>query len=486
MRLPKFLRRSRSEPVSQADLAKWWGGGESWAGISVDRTGSLGVSAVWACVRLISETLASLPLKLYRRTATGKEVATEHPLYRMMHDSPNPEQTSFLWHEQSQGHLLLQGNHYSQIIYEGGLYPVQLWPLDPERMSVGRLSSGKLQYEYLKPDGQKEILPRSSVLHISGMGWDGIKGYSVIDVHANSIGARIAESRYGAEFFRNGAQPGGVVEMPGKLKDKAARDRFRESWGDTYGVWGKKHSVGILEEGAKFQTISVPPEQAQFIESRKYGVPEIARIFGCPPHMIGDVERSTSWGTGIEEQNIGFGVYTMTPWLVRREQCLNKQLLLPDEQATYYFKYELKGLLRGNLGARTAFYNAMLDRGVFHADDVLELEDMNPQEGGEGKVYFMPVNFQTKDRAINPPEPVAPAPAAPAARETPPVVNVTTAPPVVATQAPQEVNITMPEPVVNLHIEEKPLTRKQFHIIRDKHGDMTTVEQTEEEPEDVG
>ncbi len=402
-----WLFRSRSEPVSQEDFARSLNGGSGWAGIDVDRHSAIGVTAVWACVRLISETLASLPLKLYRKVGSGKEPAAEHPLYRLMHDAPNAEQTSFLWREQAQGHVLLQGNTYSQITRANGLYADGLWPLDPERMKIER-RGGKLAYVYTGKD-RTDVMPKGDVLHIPGLGWDGAQGYPVIAVHAQAIGSSIAGDRYAAEFFGNSASPDGFISMKEYLKDKKAQERMQTSWEDAHSAWGKKHRTAILEGGAEWKPISIPPEQAQFIETRKYHRSEVASIFRVPPHLIGDVDRSTSWGTGIEQQTIGFVVYTMMPWLTRWEQSLNQQLLLDDERDTYFFKFELKGLLRGDLAARQAFYHGMLNDGVFSADDVLALEDMNEQASGQGKVYLVPVNMQTKDRAINPPEPPAPA-----------------------------------------------------------------------------
>lgn len=407
------LFRSRNEPISEKDLSRW-GGEPSWVGIPVGRSEAVAIPAVWACVRLISETMASLPLALYRSTADGKERATDHPLYGLLHDQPNPVATSFLWRETGQAHAMLVGNHYSQIIKDRGLYPTQLWPLDPECMTVIP-GGGTLRYLYRVSGAPDVALMRDDVLHVPGLGWDGVKGMSVIAHHAQTLGAAIAGDRYAAEFFGNSSRPDGFITMAGSLKDASAQRRMQQSWDEAHGAWGNKHRTAILEQGAEWKPMTIPPEQAQFIEARKLSRQEVASIFRVPPHLIGDVDRSTSWGTGIEQQTIGFVVYTLMPWLVRWEQCLNQQLLMPEERDRYYFKFELKGLLRGDMAARTSFYNAMLDRGVFHADDVLELEDMNPQEKGAGKVYFIAANMQTKDRAIDPPEPKA-APATPAPR----------------------------------------------------------------------
>jgi HK97 family phage portal protein len=414
MRLPKFLRRSRSEPVSQEDLAKWFGGGESWSGMEVDRISSLGISAVWACVRLISEAIASMPLILYRRIEGGKERATDHPLYNLMHMQPNPEESAFQWTEQTQAHLLLQGNMYSQKVRDSGGRVRELWPLDPDKMTVKR-AGGRIAYEYRKGGGEQPVeLARDQVLHVAGLGYDGMKGYSVIEMHANSIGSRIAESRFGAEFFKNNAQPGGYIKLVGSLKDEAARKRLRDSWEDMHGKWGNKSKVGILEQGAEFSSVSIPPEQAQFLETRKYGIGDIARIFGVPPHMIGDVERSTSWGTGIEQQGIGFVVYTLRPWLARREQAFSLQLLPENEREEYFFEYLVDALLRGDMQARWTAYRTAREIGVLSANDIRGLENMNPIDNGDD--YFVPMNWMTVENA----QKAAPPGATPPAPEEPP------------------------------------------------------------------
>jgi HK97 family phage portal protein len=411
MRVPKFLRRSRSEPVSQEDLAKWFGGGESWSGVDVDRTSSLGMAAVWACVRLISESVASLPLILYRRTEKGKERAVDHPLYNVFRLQPNPESTSFQWREVEQGHLLLQGNCYSQKIVGKDGYVDELWPLDPERMTVTR-QNGKVVYEYRPSKATSAVvLPKDQVLHVAGLGYDGIKGYAVLELMANTIGAVAAGERYGAEFFKNEASPGGYIKLVGSLKDEAARKRLRDSWEDMHGKWGNKRRVGVLEQGAEFQTISIPPEQAQFIETRKYGTSEIARIFGVPPHMIGDVERSTSWGTGIEQQGIGFVVNTLRPWLVRWEQTLTVQVLPEKDREEYFFEFLVDALMRGDMQARWTAYRTAREIGILSANDVRALENMNSIENGDD--YFVPMNWMTVENAQKAAAPNAPAPAAP-------------------------------------------------------------------------
>ncbi len=409
MRLPRlFQRRSRSEPVSQEDLAKWFGGTESWSGIDVDRTTSLGLSAVWACVRIIAEGVASLPLILYRRTEGGKERAVDHPLYNVFHLQPNTYESSFQWREQEQAHLLLQGNCYSQIIKGADGYVRELWPLDPDKTTPKR-DGDLLVYEYRRGGGASPIvLQREDVLHVAGLGYDGIKGYAVLEVCANTIGAVIAGERYGAEFYKNEASPGGYIKLAGVLKDEAARKRLRDSWEDMHGKWGNKRRVGVLEQGAEFQTIAIPPEQAQFIETRKFGTSEIARIFGVPPHMIGDVERSTSWGTGIEQQGIGFVVHTLRPWLVRWEQALSLQILPEADREEYFFEFLVDALMRGDMQARWTAYRTAREIGVLSANDVRALENMNAIDNGDD--YFVPMNWMTVENAKKAAPPSVPNP----------------------------------------------------------------------------
>jgi len=393
--LSRLFRRSRSEPVSQADLARYMMGEPSWSAIDVDRHSSIAITTVWACVRLITETLASLPLILYRRLPNGgKERAVEHPLYDLLRTAPNTEQTSFLWREQGQGHLLLRGNLYSQIVRGGDGYPQQLWPLDPERMDVER-KDGIRRYAYQTKDKKIE-LPAEDVLHIPGLGWDGIKGYDVITVKAQELGSNVAAARFGAEFFGNAAAPSGYIKMPGVFKDLAAQKRMQQSWEDAHG-WGKKHRTAILEQGSEWQAMSIAPEQAQFLETRKFNRTDVAAMFRTPPHMVGDLERATF--SNIEEQAIEFVVYTMRPWFVRWEQSLNMRLLPLEDQGIYFWEFLVDGLLRGNAVARWTAYRTAREIGALSADEVRELENMNPIPDGNGQGYFVPANWIPIEKA---------------------------------------------------------------------------------------
>lgn len=257
------------------------------------------MTAVYSCVRILSEAVAGLPLSLYRyNDSGGKERAINHPLYKLLHDEPNPEMTSFAFRETLMGHLLLWGNAYAQIIRNARGEVVGLYPLMPNKMTVDRDSYGRLYYLYQRTSEdtpslgkeQQVYLRPTDVLHIPGLGFDGLVGYSPIAMAKNAVGLAIATEEYGAKFFANGAAPGGVLEHPGTIKDP---QRVKESWNSAYQGSGNAHKVAVLEEGMKYQAIGISPEQAQFLETRKFQINEIARIFRVPPHMVGDLEKSS-------------------------------------------------------------------------------------------------------------------------------------------------------------------------------------------------
>lgn len=278
------------------------------------------MTAVYACVRILSEAIAGLPLHVYRYAENGSRVkALEHPLYVLLYDEPNPEITSFVFRETLMTHLLLWGNAYAQVIRNGKGEVLGLYPLMPNHIEVGRNKSGELEYVYTRtgdePDQdqpRKVTLTAADVLHIPGLGFDGLVGYSPIAMAKNAIGLAIATEEYGASFFANGAAPGGVLEHPGTIKDPA---RVRESWQSTFGGSRNSNKIAVLEEGMKYTPIGISPEQAQFLETRKFQINEIARIFRIPPHMVGDLEKSSF--SNIEQQSLEFVKYTLEPWVIR-------------------------------------------------------------------------------------------------------------------------------------------------------------------------
>ena len=354
--------------------------GASSSGKAVNEKTALQTTAVYACVRILAETIASLPLHTYRYSTGGKEKAQDHPLYYLLHSEPNPEMTSFVFRETLMGHLLLWGNAYAQIIRDGRGRVLGLYPLLPSKMLVNRTDQGILFYQYEK-DGRTYFLPNTEVLHIPGLGFDGLVGYSPIAMAKNAIGMAIATEEYGAKFFANGASPGGVLEHPGVVKDPG---KIRESWNAVYQGSGNAHRVAVLEEGMKFQPIGIPPEQAQFLETRKYQLNEIARIFRIPPHMIGDLEKSSF--SNIEQQSLEFVMYTLDPWVIRWEQAISRVLFSDSEKRQYFVKFNVDGLLRGDYQSRMNGYAVGRQNGWLSANDIRELENLNrisPELGGD-------------------------------------------------------------------------------------------------------
>ncbi len=359
--------------------------GGTTSGKAVNERTAMQTSAVYACVRILSESIAGLPLHVYRFKADGsKERTTDHPLQRLLHDEPNREMTSFVFRETLMAHLLLWGNAYAQIIRDGRGYPVSLYPMLPDRMTVDRDPGGELVYTYQSDKGQVK-LRRESVLHIPGLGFDGLIGYSPIAMAKNAVGLALATEDYGATFFANGANPGGVLEHPGVIKPDQV-ERLRESWQSQFGGVNA-HKVAVLEDGLKFHQMSIPPEEAQFLETRKFQINEIARIFRVPPHMVGDLEKSSF--SNIEQQSLEFVKYTLGPWVIRWEQSLTQALLLPGEKAAFSIRFNLDGLLRGDYQSRMQGYSVGIQNGFYSVNDVRALEDMNlltEAEGGNAHV----------------------------------------------------------------------------------------------------
>lgn len=362
--------------------------GSTISGKVVNERTAMQTTAVYACVRVLAETLASLPLHTYKRTERGKEKALEHRLYYLLHDEPNPEMTSFVFRETLMSHLLLWGNAYAQVVRDGWGKVLGLYPLMPDKMTVKRSPGGELYYEYRR-DTESVLLRRDEVFHIPGLGFDGLVGYSPIAMAKNAIGMAIATEEYGAKFFANGANPGGVLEHPGVVKDPK---RVRDSWNAVYQGSSNAHRIAVLEEGMKFQPVGIPPEQAQFIATRKFQINEIARIFRIPPHMIGDLEKSSF--SNIEQQSLEFVKYTLDPWVSRWEQAIQKTLFKENEKKEYFVKFNVDGLLRGDYASRMAGYATGRQNGWLSSNDIRELEDMNriPEELG-GDLYLVNGNM---------------------------------------------------------------------------------------------
>lgn len=389
----KGLFKSRNKPKNSYDSPSYsYYFGRTNSGKRVNDRTAMQHTVVYACVRVLSEALAQLPLHVYEYTENGKERAIKHPLYFLLHDQPNPEMTSFIFRETLMSHLLIYGNAYSQIIRNGRGDVMGLYPLTPDKMKVDRDDKNRLIYRYsrydeanpnLKEQGEI-ILKAEDVLHIAGLGFDGLVGYSPIAMAKNAIGISLACEEYGSTFFANGASPSGILEHPGVIKDP---EKVRQGWQNAYGS-GNSHKVAVLEESMKYTPISIPNNEAQFLETRKFQVEEIARLYRVPLHMIGDLDRATF--SNIEQQSLEFVKYTLDPWLVRWKQALQKALFSDSEKGRYFIKFNVEGLLRGDYASRMQGYSIGIQNGFLCPNDIRTLENMNliPEDKG-GFTYMV-------------------------------------------------------------------------------------------------
>jgi HK97 family phage portal protein len=380
----KLFNRARDKPQKNAPGAGFWFPfGPTASGKAVNERTAMTVTAVYACVRVLSEAIAGLPLHVFQHIGGGgKAHIPRHSLYFLLHDAPNPDMTSFVFRETLMAHLLLWGNAYAQIIRNGKGQVLALYPLLPNHMAVSRSAGGDLVYKYLCENGGEATLTRDQVLHIPGLGFDGLVGYSPIALARNAVGLALSAEEFGSTFFSNGANPGGILEHPGVVKN---HDLLRESWRAQFGG-ANSHSIGVLEEGMKFHTISIPPEQAQFLETRKFQIEEIARIFRVPLHMLGDLDHATF--SNVEHLSLDFVKFSLEPWVARWEQSLMQALLLPQERAELFIKFNLDGLMRGDYESRMRGYATGIQNGFLSPDDVRGLEDLNPMGGWMSKYFF--------------------------------------------------------------------------------------------------
>lgn len=360
---------------------------QSAAGVTVRPDQAMRCAAVFACVRVIAETAASLPLPTYRRLrGGGKERDPGHAVYTVLHDQANPEQTAMELRENYLGHLNLWGHGYAEIEYDGAGDVVALWPLRPDRTTVRRDADGQLWYTtMIERLSTTVVLPAYRVWHTAGF-----MGLSPIAQAREAIGLALAAEESGARFFSNDSRPGGVLKTTKRLDDKAFK-RLKTSWEQTHGGLSNRHRVAILEEGVEWQAIGIPNEQAQWLETRKFQLSEIARMFRVPPHMIADLDRATY--SNIEQQAIEFVVQCLRPWLVRLEQSIKRDLFTEQERQTWFAEHLVDGLLRGDAKARAEALDIQRRNGVINADDWAELENRNPLPAGQGKAYWMPANM---------------------------------------------------------------------------------------------
>lgn len=362
-------------------------------GQTVNTEKALRYSPFYAAVRVLAESVASLPLIVYRRrTDGGKDRASDHSLYPILHDQPNPNMTSFTYRETGMAHLTTWGNGYSAIARDGRRRVRELWPLRPDRMDVKRIpGTTERRYRY-QTTGETVELEESQVFHIPGLSWDGLVGQSVIWAARNAIAVGLAAEEYGGRFFENDATPGIALTHPKSLSD-TARTNIETSWPDRHAGPANAGKFALLEEGMTIEQFGIPPDDAQFLQTRQFQVNEIARIFRIPPHMLGDLEHATF--SNIEHSAIEFVVHTLRPWLVRWEQAIGAQLLGSDWTGAggqYFVEFLVDALLRGDTKSRYEAYGLGMNAGFLNADMVQEAENRNPLPDGIGQRFFMPLS----------------------------------------------------------------------------------------------
>jgi len=352
------------------------------SGEPVTETSALALSSVWACVNLLSGTIASLPLMVYRTDGKGgRTVAKDHPLYRVLHDSPNADQTASDFWEYCVAGIELWGNAYAMVHRNrGGV--VALTPVKPNLVTVDRVASGELRYRWAEDGKQFEVMQRD-MLHIRGFGGSPLGGMSTLAFGRHAFGLATAIDRAAGKTFENGLRPSGVLTFD-KFLTKEQREIAELKLADKFAGSVNAGRPMVLEGGVKWSQITINPEDAQMLQSRGFSVEEVCRFFGVPPFMVGHTEKTTSWGTGLEQQTMGFQKFTLRRRLNRIEQAAEKQLLSPlDRAAGITIEFNLEGLLRGDSAARAAFYGALLNNGVMTINEVRGLENLPPVDGGD-------------------------------------------------------------------------------------------------------
>ena len=395
-------------------LLDWAGGSKTSSGVTVNEGTALKYTPVWAAINIIAGAVGYLPLLVYKRTGDGKERATGHPAYKGIHDQPNPYMSAQTFRETLTAHTLSWGNGYAEIERDNGGRVVNQWPLLPNCMKIEvNTDTGEPTYVYRLPDGQSTRLPSRNVLHIHGLGFNGYQGYSPIRMHMNSIGLGMAAEAYGGTFFGNASRPSGVLEHPNKLSDDGL-DHLRKTWEATNGGISNMHRVAILEEGMKWTQMGIPPEEAQFLETRNFQVSDVSRIYNVPLHMLGNLENATF--SNIEHQGIQFVTYTLNQWTKRWESETNAKIIGNAAGDTFFSEFIVDALQRGDTASRYAAYAIGRQWGWLSANDIRDYENMNRIEGGD--MYLVPMNMTPADMVGVEPV-VEPAPDPPADEDPP-------------------------------------------------------------------
>lgn len=373
-------------------LVDWAGGGVSDSGMVVTKLTSMRSSAVFRCVSILSGAVASLPWCVFKREGEEKKPTRTHYAYRLLHDEPNNLMASFMFRQLMMANLLLDGNFYAVIGFDNAGRAVELMPFPPEMVEV--LRKGKTQaYAINTHEDGRVIIPASQMIHVSGIGFDGIKGLSVIGAVARqSVGLSLAMDVFASKIHANSARPSGAVEMDANLSPEAFK-RLKQQFEQLYtGAYNSGKTV-FLDNGMKWSPMQISPADAQTLESRRFQVADIARIFGVPPHLIGETDKSSSWGTGIEQMTLGFLTFTLNPWLVAIEQEFNRKLM----GSNFFCEFQVEGLLRGDSASRAEFYASAIQNGWMKPNEVRHKENLPPADGGDR--LFIQQNLMPLDKA---------------------------------------------------------------------------------------
>jgi len=372
-------------PISSPDVMELFGPGAGASGVAVTEERSIGLSAVWSAVNLLAGTIASLPLHAYRKDGTGREKVPSTHRSAVLLDEPHEDLTAMEFWELVVAHIALWGNGYLRYRFDRLGRVIGFDGIHPGRVKVARHKESRRKY-YVIDGNVDRPLTDDDLLHIPGFGYDGICGVSPIRAAREGVGLAMAAEKFGGKMFGSGLLATGVLQTEQRLNEEQAKI-LQSRWKAKTSGMANAHETVVLDSGAKFTQLSIPPEDAQFLESRKFQVTEIARMFRIPPHMIGDVEKSTSWGTGIEQMGIGFVVYTLRGYTTRIEQRITR-VISPN---AVYARFNFEGLLRGDSAARAAFYNQMWTLGAYSTNEIRALEELPPIEGGE--VRYRPLNM---------------------------------------------------------------------------------------------
>jgi HK97 family phage portal protein len=366
-------------------------GGRSTSGFAVSPDRAMQCVTVMACVRVLSESVAQLPVGVFMRNRDGTRTrADNHRLANLLNVRPNEWQTGFEFREMLMAHVLLRGNAYAYIVRVNG-EPRELIPLHPGSVTVEQSEDYSLRYSVSDEKGRvRGVFTGADILHLRGLSSNGIVGLSPIQLHREAVGLAMATEEHGARVFGNGARIGGILSHPAKLTPESAT-RLRAQWDDLYSGLSNAHRTAVLEDGMTFTPVTMNSSDAQFLETRKYQRAEIASIFRVPPHLIGDLDRATF--SNIEHQSIEFVTHSLLPWVRRWEAVVSRDLITEEERRYLYVRHNLDGLLRGDIKSRFEAYAIGRQWGWLSADDIRASEDLNPIPDGAGSAYLTPMNM---------------------------------------------------------------------------------------------